>query len=354
MSDLPASDSAHRPVHVDSDGGVDDIAGLWYLLGTPDAELVGITVTPGNVGVEVAADNLARVCQLAGVDVPISLGQPTTGAHPPVRQADFIHGTDGVGDTGRRPDPWQPDERDAEVLLADMVVAHPDELLLITLGPLTNIARFVDRHPDLVPRVGRLVVMGGTVAVQGNALPIAEANIAHDPDAAAVVATAPWARPPLIVPLDVTLAATLTAAEFELLAEHRTAAAADLDAPLAFYRVFGATFNEPGECPCHDLTAVVVALEPSLVTAPVLPFGVDTSGGLAWGTTVVDRRRPFFARAGAAAEQALPPGLADWHVALSADVDAVRLRYRSLFGEAATDGRAAPRTQESRVQEPRT
>jgi purine nucleosidase len=199
------------------------------------------------------------------------------------------------------------------------------------LGPLTNLAAFVTEQDDLVSKLHDLVVMGGTIAVQGNALPVAEANIAHDPRAAAMVATAPWSRPPLLVPLDVTLAATLATDEFGALAAGTSRAAQDLAAPLDFYRGAGSTFSPSGESPCHDLTAAVVAVEPTLVTCPVLPFGVDVSGGLAWGATVVDRRQPFFERAGAGSAQATPDGLAPWRIALDIDTDTVRDRYRWLF-----------------------
>ncbi len=318
---------------VDSDGGVDDIAALWYLLDHPGVEVVAITVIGGNVDLETAADNLARVTHLAGqAEIPIALGASEPfGSCPSLRPATFVHGTDGVGETGRRPPPWTPYEGTAVELIAHSIEAHPG-LTILTLGPLANLATFVTLHPDLVPTVGDLVVMGGAVAVQGNALPTAEANIAHDPTAASTVATAAWARPPLLVALDVTLAATLAADEFELLATGASPAALDLAAPLDFYRGAGSTFSPPGESPCHDLTAAVLAIEPHLATAPVLPFGVDVSGGLAWGTTVVDRRQPFFERAGAGSAQALPEGFVPWRIALEIDIAAVRERYRHLLG----------------------
>lgn len=325
-------------VAVDSDGGIDDIAALWYLLGRPDVEVVAITATAGNVGVRVAADNLARVCQLAGADVPIALGDGVTyGPHPVMRPADFIHGVDGVGETGRRPGPWTPDPRRAVDLLADVIDRRAGEFVLLTLGPLTNVARLVDEHPAAVGLVDRLVVMGGSVARHGNALPAGEANIANDPSAAATVATAGWSRPPTLVGLDVTMAATLTPVEFTLLAEERSPAAGDLHAPMAFYRRHGGTFSPPGEFPCHDLTAAIVALEPDLTEAPQLPLGVDTSGGLAWGTTVVDRRHPFFEKSGPEGSQSRPDGMAFWQVALGIDVPAIRERYRRLFATDSVD-----------------
>jgi purine nucleosidase len=317
---------------LDSDGGVDDAAALWYALTCPEVDLRAITVTGGNVPLERAADNVARVAQLAGrPDVPIALGDPRPyGPSPRLHRPVGIHGEDGVGDTGRRPTPWTPDPRPAEQLLADLVEEARGEITVVTLGPLRNLARCLEATPEFASQVGQLVVMGGAVVVQGNCLPVCEANIAHDPSAAAVVAAAPWHRPPLLVPLDVTLTATLGPAEFESMARGVTPAAVDLEQPLAFYRRMGATFT-PGACPCHDLTAVVAAVEPHLVDAPVLPFGVDTAGGLAWGSTVVDRRQPFFDRAGPASRQAEADGLYPWAVALEADVDGFRRHYRRLF-----------------------
>lgn len=318
-------------VAVDTDGGVDDIAALWYLLSHPEVSIAAITTTHGNVDARRAAGNIARVLELAGrPDIPISIGADGTyGPCPELRQATAIHGDDGIGNTGRSIPAWTPDPRSAVELLSDTIRAHGDELTLLTLGPLTNVARLLDRDPDAARLLGQLVTMGGTVALQGNALPISEANVAHDPSAASRVAAFGWKRAPLLVPLDVTLVATLRPAEFDLLAQGSTPAATDLRDPMDFYRVFGGTFSPEGESPCHDLTAAVIALEPHLVDAPVLPLGVDTSGGFAWGATVVDRRQPFFERAGSA--QASPPGLAPWRIALSVDVETVRSRYRSLL-----------------------
>ena len=333
MSTPPASRQPTIAVAVDSDGGVDDIAALWYALTCPDIRIVAITSTGGNVDATTAAGNLARVTHLAGAPgIPIAVGAAGAhGRHPLLKRANGIHGDDGIGNTGRTAPAWTPSPLSATDLLADSIVRFPGELTLVTLGPLTNIARLVEDHPDVIPLVDQLVVMGGTVTFQGNALPVGEANIAHDPAAAAVVATAAWARPPLLVPLDATLRATLGPAEYAALERRTTAAAQDLADPLAFYRALGGTFSPEGESPCHDLTAMVVALEPELVDAPVLPLGVDTGEGLAWGSTVVDRRIPFFEAAGADTRQAIPDGMAPWRVALDIDVEATRARYRRLF-----------------------
>ncbi|MBJ32299.1 MAG: nucleoside hydrolase [Acidimicrobiaceae bacterium] len=322
-----------QTIVLDSDGGVDDIAALWYSLSCPGIRVAAVTSTGGNVDTSTAASNLARITHLAGKPgIPIAIGEAGSfGPHPVLKRANAIHGDDGIGNTGRSAPDWEPSPMTATDLLAQTISRFADELTLVTLGPLTNVARLIDEHPDVISQVGQLVVMGGTIELQGNALPIGEANIAHDPAAAAMVATADWARPPLLVPLDATLRATFGPDEFASLEQRATAAAQDLADPISFYRRMGGTFSPPGESPCHDLTTVVVAHEPELVDAPVLPLGVDTGEGLAWGTTVVDRRLPFFETAGADTRQAIPEQMAPWRVALDINVEATRARYRRLF-----------------------
>lgn len=176
--------------------------------------------------------------------------------------------------------------------------------------------------------------MGGAVGCCGNALPAAEANVAHDPVAADVVLGASWATPPLLVGLDVTHRATLTSAELELARQGRTAAARFLADPLAFYARLGGTFTPDGEVPCHDLLAVMAAALADLVQGPVLPLAVQATPGPAWGMTVADRRQPHFARRDQL--QATSDGFAPCQVGLDVDVDLFRRQLRSLLGDPVT------------------
>jgi purine nucleosidase len=218
-------------------------------------------------------------------------------------------------------------------LIADVVTRRPDEVSLLTLGPLSTIGDFVTRHPELASAFEQIVVMGGAARGPGNALPFGEANIAHDPGAAAAVLQAAWSRPGTLVGLDVTNIATLSEAEFELVGEHRTMTAEFLDEPLSFYRRFGSAFSPPGECPNHDLLAAMVWVEPDIVTTSLLPVEVDCGGGPAWGTTVVDLRQPFFARAGADSEQGVADTTPLWNVALDVDIQRFRTNVRRMFGD---------------------
>jgi purine nucleosidase len=217
-------------------------------------------------------------------------------------------------------------------MLVRLARERAGELTLVTLGPLTNIALAVEGDPAFAMNVAECFVMGGSARRGGNALPLGEANVARDPIAAQLTVGAGWARSPMLVGLDVTLEATLTPAEFALLAEHRNDAARFLDAPLRFYREFGSTFTAP-DTPCHDLLAVLAVSLPAIIEdAPVLPLAVDCGGGAAWGTTVVDLRAPFFAALEGSTQPA-PHDFTPWRVALGVDVPRFRCCARRLFGE---------------------
>ncbi|MDQ1380680.1 MAG: hypothetical protein QOJ71_1399 [Actinomycetota bacterium] len=322
-----------RPVVIDTDGGVDDAVALWWALTDAALDVVAITVVSGNVDVHLATESVLRVVHAVGRDdVPVAVGMP--GPLPPapdLRPATFIHGDDGLGNAAGPVAPVRPVDEPATELIARLVGERPGELALVTLGPLTNIGVVVEEHPGFASDVAQLVVMGGSARRGGNALPCGEANVAHDPIAAQRVVMAPWARPPLLVGLDVTLVATLRPVEFALLAEHRSAAATFLDAPLRFYKEFGSTFTSP-DTPCHDLLAVLALSSPEVILdAPALPLSVDCGGDAAWGTTVVDFRAPFFA-ALEGSTQSAAAGFADWRIALGVDVEMFRNKARTLFG----------------------
>ncbi|HEX3424685.1 MAG TPA: nucleoside hydrolase [Acidimicrobiales bacterium] len=327
--------TAARPVIIDTDGGIDDAAALWWALQDPALDVLAVTVVWGNVAVERATLSVGRVLAATGrSDIPVATGATApVGSAPVLRPATFIHGDDGLGNTtAGLPDPdVNRISEAAPDLMRRLCAERPGKVSLLTIGPLSNVGLALAADPGFAATVADVVVMGGSVRAGGNALPNGEANIAHDPLAAASVASAAWAQPPLLVGLDVTQKATLTEAHFRLLAEHRSAAAEFLDAPLRFYRRFGGLLTAP-DCPCHDLLATMALSDPSLIPdAPVLPMAVDAAGGPAWGSTIVDFRAPAMAKL-RGSEQDRPAGFGDWRIGLGADVDRFRSQAAALFG----------------------
>lgn len=317
---------------IDTDGGVDDAVAILWAATSPQVDLIGISVVHGNVPMRQAGQNVCRILELAGrSDVPVALGEadPYLSA-PHLRPADFVHGADGLGNTNYPEPALAPTDEHGVDLLLRLVSDRPGEVSLVTIGPLTNVARAIARDAGFAPRVRELVVMGGAVTVPGNALPAAEANIAHDPEAAAIVVRAPWSQPPLLVGLDVTHLATFTPGMLAAIEGSGQRYATYLAAPLRFYSDAGGTFCAPGEFPCHDLLAVLAACMP-LVDADVLPLAVQYTPGPALGATVADLRVPYFARKGPQSIQSEDMGFADWRIGLRVDVAAFRREIGALF-----------------------
>ena len=197
------------PIILDVDTGTDDALALAYAVASPDIELVAVTTVAGNVNVEQATSNTLVVLDWLGAqEVPVHRGasRPLVRPH---QDASHFHGQDG----------WETRNfRDQSAKLATTEVPLPsfgwhgsarDELTLVAVGPLTNLAIALNvepRLPDLLPSV---VIMGGAFHVPGNVTPAAEFNIYVDPEAAGQVFAATFPRL-VAVGLDVTERVRLT------------------------------------------------------------------------------------------------------------------------------------------------
>jgi len=170
----------------DTDPGVDDAMALLMAFNDPRHEIVGLTIAAGNVGLEHTVRNALKLCEIAGSAAPVFAGAPAPLLHP-ARDAAYVHGRDGFGDIGYAHATRQADAEHAALAILRLSHAHAGSLLLVTLGPLTNVALALKLDPTLPRRVARLVTMGGAVTAHGNITAAAEFNIAFDPEAAHIV-----------------------------------------------------------------------------------------------------------------------------------------------------------------------
>ncbi len=175
------------PLLIDTDPGVDDALALLMAFNDSDHQLVGLTIAAGNVGLEHTVRNALKLCEVAGrEDVPVYAGCADPLLHP-AADAAFVHGRDGFGDIGYPPASRTAETEHAALAILRLSHEHAGELLLVALGPLTNIALALKLDPTLPQRIKRFVVMGGAVSAHGNITAAAEFNIAFDPEAAHIV-----------------------------------------------------------------------------------------------------------------------------------------------------------------------
>ena len=174
-----------RPMLIDTDTASDDAVALIMAVRWPDVEVKAVTVVAGNVPVEQGVRNALYTLELCGSDVPVYRG-----AAAPLRRelvtAEFFHGEDGLGDRGYPAPAGRAADGDAAEINVETARENPG-IVLVTLGPLTNVARALELAPDLSAHVGRCVVMGGAACTVGNVTPAAEFNFWVDPDAARIV-----------------------------------------------------------------------------------------------------------------------------------------------------------------------
>jgi purine nucleosidase len=168
-----------RSFLIDTDVASDDAVALIMALRNPGVEVVAITTVAGNVNVQQAGRNALYTAELCGSNVPVFTGAAKPLKHPHV-SADWFHGRDGLGDHGYPAPQRSPEQQGAPEAIIDAIEAHPG-LVMVTLGPLTNVALALEMRPGIAGKVSRCVVMGGAPCCEGNVTPAAEYNIWCDP-----------------------------------------------------------------------------------------------------------------------------------------------------------------------------
>ena len=287
------------PVLIDTDPGIDDALAILLALGSPEVSVEAITTVAGNVEVDLATRNVFRI-----LDAVRPARRPRVGrgaAAPlagPLITAAHVHGGDGLGNLGAfvEPDgrPRYPEQSHTVEMLdgADMILETANRfagrLVLVALGPLTNVALALQRDHRRLAQAARIVVMGGAVAVAGNVSPAAEFNIHVDPEAAAEVFAS--GLPIELVPLDVTRRVVLTQGGLRAaLASHGGRTARFIEDFTGHGFDFEAERGD-GSMALHDPLAVAVAVDPTLVSFEALHVAVECEGRLTRGMTVADRR----------------------------------------------------------------
>jgi len=261
------------PVLIDTDMGVDDAMAIALALASPELEVVGLSGVGGNVPLEQATTNIARLLSGLGVrswpKIARGLDQPAG-----LKDALHVHGDDGLGKMDL---PLPEDFRPGELVACyeECIETRGSPLVIIAIGPLTNLAAILRERPGLLQRVGRIVVMGGAVWCKGNISPSAEFNFYRDPQAAADVLAS--GLPITVVSLDVTNQVVMDESHLARLSRsgNRTA---ELIASMIRFPMSQASDEGSGRFLVHDPLTVGTLLWPALFLQSRMALEITTSG----------------------------------------------------------------------------
>jgi len=207
----------------------------------------------------------------------------------------IIHGENGIGGHVYELEPEYEALIQRNVKAADFIVDYcvknPQEITLITLGPLANIAKALLKFPDLPNYVKGVATMGGSFNFEGNITPVAEANIFNDPESAKIVFNTPW-KQHIVAPLNVTHK-VLIDDTFLLKMEKVLGVGHILRKSHNHYidvltSQFYIDFGKEG-VPCHDSSAIMSLIFPQVFTLSKKCYvDVETIGKLTTGMTIGD------------------------------------------------------------------
>ena len=272
------------PVILDGDPGHDD-AIAWVLANaSPMLDIKAVTSVCGNQTIEKTTYNAGRIMTLVGLHVPLAMGR----TKPLVADAIIaptVHGNSGL-DGPALPEPAdKPVEIDAATLMAQILEASEEPVVLIPTGPLTNVATLLLLYPHLKSKIRHIYLMGGGIDF-GNWTPAAEFNILVDPEAADVVFRS--GVPITMAGLDVTEKALVFPEDFERIRALNNPVARVVAEWLDFFYGFHRSIGYPG-APVHDAVAVAALLAPQIMTMQEMYVEIELVGDYCRGTTVGDK-----------------------------------------------------------------
>ncbi|MCY3549710.1 MAG: nucleoside hydrolase [Candidatus Poribacteria bacterium] len=285
---------------IDTDPGVDDALAILFAMRSSELHIAAITTVCGNVPVTQATQNLLTILGVLDLDEfpRIAQGEAQPLVNPLVTAA-HVHGEDGLGNVSQlRNADGSPRYAQANTdissesgvdLILEMAASYPDELIIVALGPLTNIAKAIRKDAVKMQRLQRIIVMGGAFEEYGNVTTTAEFNIFVDPHAAHEVFQ--FGVPIHIVPLDATHQVVLTGERLHAEIEDREDTVSHFlwdatQACMEFYREHVGFWGFH----IHDALPIGILTRPDYFESVDANVQVETTGNLTSGMTVADLR----------------------------------------------------------------
>lgn len=292
---------------IDADTGSDDAVAILLALQDPSVEILGISVVSGNVPLRQGIKNTISTIDMtekkvkvyAGADKPISreyeeiydlenFMKHVKSLKPSSASGQCVHGIDGMGDIGTKPSIEVYEQKNAVDFITDAVNENPNEITLVTLGPLTNIALAIQKDSSITEKIKHCYVMGGTSDGTGNVTAAAEYNIWVDPEAAKICFDSG---------MNITMVGWDNSYKYAMLKEQEIEDLRSLNSKLADFSIdiqktlIDLTFSTYGfhgfDLP--DPITMAIALDNSIIEdAEQLHVIIDVRDGITRGQTIVD------------------------------------------------------------------
>jgi purine nucleosidase len=282
--------TAPEKIIIDCDPGHDDAIAIMLALASPELEVLGITVTYGNVGLENTTRNAMVMRELCLSNLSGDLSVPIfSGANAPLVRdrisAESVHGTNGLeGPDLPEPHAGLEDMRAAEFIIQS-VLKFPGQVTLAPVGPLTNVALAMRLEPSIVSRIKRIVLMGGSTDI-GNWTPAAEFNILCDPHAASIVFSS--GAPLTMFGLNLTHQVLATPERAERIRALNTRVSHFTAELLEFFKLaYQRRYDFPGPA-LHDPCVIAYLIQPDLFKLKSMHVEIDCADGPSFGRTVCD------------------------------------------------------------------
>lgn len=277
--------TAKTSVIIDCDPGHDDAIAILWALGSPQLDIRAVTTVAGNQSIDKVTRNAIKVLTIAGrYDIPVGMGfeQPLLGKN---HDGAIIHGESGLDGPVLPEEGFEKSPLSAVQLMEKVLSESKEPVTLITLGPLSNVARLLLIRPDLKKNVKQIFMMGG--GTYGNWTPAGEFNIWDDPEAAKIVFDSGIFI--TMAGLDVTQKAYVTDAENDRIKAQGNQVSVFVSELIEYYRQYHYKVEGFPGCTLHDPCAVAALLHPEIFKGEICRVDIERSGTLTRGMTVIDR-----------------------------------------------------------------
>jgi len=268
---------------IDTDPGHDDALAILLLEKSGFFDIKAITTVAGNSSIEDTNNNARYILDLISSKTPIYSGEEKPLKKELIKAV--VHGNGGLA--GAKINKIEKLTNNASLKIINLVKSSPNEITIITLGPLTNIAKAFMEEPEIISMIKEIVIMGGAIEVPGNKNRVAEFNIFVDPDAADIVFRADLKK--TLVTLDACNDIFLLLNDFEQI--KNPSLSQPIKDMMKPYIEGIQKFEKASGALMYDPLAAYFLINPSAYELIPMDIKVETNSELTRGMTVADRRK---------------------------------------------------------------